>query len=273
MSELFKIHLSKTAEETDSLLTEYFNKKSILQEISLYSLLNGGKRFRPALVTAFIPVDDNILRKEALKACAAIEMIHAFSLVHDDLPCLDNDDMRRGKPSCHKQFGEAQALLAGDALSLSAFSLISSVKPSDFACKLTSELSEGAFKMVEGQYLETVSESTDENILKKIHKLKTGALITTSLRMGAILSGKNEEKLKEITSYGEYLGLLFQLADDLVDIEKCENCNLASYMGKEKTLKTISEISEEAIKIAKKIDPEKQLLISAVKYVCKTAHY
>lgn len=268
MSDLFKRHLSKTVEAIDSFLTGYFDGQSILKEIFLYALLNGGKRFRPALVTAFIPKAAQW--EEAVKVGCAIEMIHAFSLVHDDMPCLDNDDIRRGKPSCHKQFGEAQALLAGDGLSLSAFSLISSINPPNIACALTSELSKGSLNMVEGQYLEIISDLTDEETLQKIHALKTGALIVTALRMGAILSGKNEKELTAITNYGNMLGLLFQLADDLSDIEKGEKCNVASLMGKEKTLKAMSKISEESISTIQNLGEEKHLLISAVKYIVKS---
>jgi len=265
MQTLFKSHLEKTASEIDNFLRDYFYNKSIMDEIFIYALLNGGKRFRPALVTAF---SENSKSDYFIKAGAAIEVIHSFSLVHDDLPCLDNDDIRRGNPSCHKKFGESQAMLAGDGMSFAAFSILSSIENNELSLALIKELSDSAFKMVEGQYMEINSNSINESCLQKIHSLKTGALIISALRMGGIISGKND--LKTITEYGKNLGLLFQLTDDLLDFDNNEKCNFVTVSGKEKTLRIIDEVSNEALKLAGKLD--NQLLISAVDFLQKRSY-
>jgi geranylgeranyl pyrophosphate synthase len=183
----------------------------------------GGKRLRPALVLetarACGVAPDN---RSALAAAGAIELIHTFSLVHDDLPAMDDDDLRRGRPTNHKVFGEAMAILAGDAMVTMAFEVIAvdaeaAVVPS-LICELAS--ASGPIGMIGGQVLdidgENVSLSLDQ--LRRLHAMKTGALLTCSCRMGAIAAGVGADKLEAVTAYGRHLGLAFQIVDDLLDV-------------------------------------------------------
>lgn len=188
-----------------------------------YSLLAGGKRLRPALVleTAYAcgaPADN----PSALAAAGAIELIHAFSLVHDDLPAMDDDDLRRGRPTNHKVFGEAMAILAGDAMVTMAFEVIATDAEPGVVPALVRELASasGPVGMIGGQALdidgEHVSLSVDE--LRRLHAMKTGALLTCACRMGAIAAGADAATLQAVTAYGRHLGLAFQIVDDLLDV-------------------------------------------------------
>ncbi|MDS1030098.1 polyprenyl synthetase family protein [Bacillota bacterium LX-D] len=192
-----------------------------------HSIFAGGKRIRPILTLATCElISDDYER--AIPAACAIECIHTYSLIHDDLPAMDNDDYRRGVPTCHKVYGEAIAILAGDALLTYAFQilaedqLVSNYNPA-VAIRLIHEISSacGPFGLIGGQVLDIESENkkVDEQTLKYIHQNKTGALITTSIRAGAILGGATEEQLDALTSYGKFLGLAFQITDDILDIE------------------------------------------------------
>jgi len=194
-----------------------------------YSLFAGGKRIRPILsMAAYEAVGgkgDGILPF----ACA-LEMIHTYSLIHDDLPAMDNDDYRRGNPTCHKVFGEAIGILAGDALLTEAFQLITnqtirelSKHHSELILKVIHEVAQaaGMLGMVGGQMVDIESEGmkVDFPTLQYIHTHKTGALILVSVRVGARLGGANDEALKALTRYGEGVGLVFQIADDILNIE------------------------------------------------------
>jgi geranylgeranyl pyrophosphate synthase len=188
-----------------------------------YSLLAGGKRLRPALVletarACGVPSSD----PSALAAAGAIELIHTFSLVHDDLPAMDDDDLRRGRPTNHKVFGEAMAILAGDAMVTMAFEVIATDADPRVAPSLIRELASasGPQGMIGGQVLdidgENASLALDE--LRRLHAMKTGALLTCACRMGAIAAGADPEALEAVTSYGRHLGLAFQIVDDLLDV-------------------------------------------------------
>ncbi|MGH7823958.1 MAG: polyprenyl synthetase family protein [Candidatus Binatia bacterium] len=192
-----------------------------------YGLFPGGKRIRPVLTLAAGELFG--AREEVLLPFAcAVEMIHAYSLIHDDLPALDDDDMRRGEPSLHKVFGEGVALLAGDGLLTEAFHLISSPEvarslPADRVLNLMHELSHaaGAGGMVGGQAfdLEAEGKEVDLATVEYIHVRKTGALILASIRIGAQAAGAKPEELRRISRFGEYLGLAFQIADDILDMQ------------------------------------------------------
>ena len=198
--------------------TEY----AVLNEACKYSLLLGGKRLRPFLVRSFYELcggNDN----GSFGFEAAIECIHTYSLIHDDLPCMDNDNMRRGKPSCHIKFGEANALLAGDALLTKAFSLAAAsdcLTPENKirAILQLSNLS-GINGMIGGQVVDLLYEdkNASEEVLKLICSLKTAALIKAACTIGCILAGTSEEKIKAAALYAEYLGLAFQIVDDILD--------------------------------------------------------
>jgi len=191
-----------------------------------YSLFAGGKRVRPLLCLAAAdavagPVDG------AVTAASTLEFIHTYSLIHDDLPALDNDDYRRGKLTCHKVFGEAMAILAGDALLTLAFYVLSvDLRVSDRQkALLVAELSAASGTvggMIGGQVadLEGEGRAPDAALLESIHRAKTGALLRASVRMGAIYAGAKASQLAALSSYGEHIGLAFQMIDDILDVEQ-----------------------------------------------------
>ena len=196
-----------------------------VHEAMRWSLFAGGKRFRPALVfavgRAFGAKDDSLLDT----ACA-FELIHTYSLVHDDLPAMDDDDLRRGRPTCHVQFGEATAILAGDALQTLAFQAIAEderLAPS-LRLRLISELARAAGTpggMIAGQAHDLAAEARTDiegEELDLIHRRKTGALIKASARAGALVAVASERELEAVTTYAQELGLLFQITDDLLDV-------------------------------------------------------
>jgi geranylgeranyl pyrophosphate synthase len=192
-----------------------------LSEAIQWSIFAGGKRFRPALIFASgraFGVDDSKLASTA----AAAEMVHTYSLIHDDLPAMDADDIRRGRETCHKMFGEATAILAGDALQALAFEVIANDEQLavETRLRLLTELSEAAGKMVVGQQLDLSAEGkkVSPEEVAEIHACKTGALITFCARAGAIIAGLDEAGMTGITHYGARLGLLFQIADDILDV-------------------------------------------------------
>ncbi|NOS66928.1 MAG: polyprenyl synthetase family protein [Candidatus Peribacteraceae bacterium] len=178
-----------------------------------YALMGPGKRIRP-LLTLMAADACGADPETAMPAAMAVEMVHAFSLAHDDLPCMDNDDLRRGRPTTHKVFGEAMGLLAGDALLASAFQKLCLLPPKITAA-CVQELSFATVMMVEGQAMD-ITESPDRD---RLNGLKTGALIVAALRMGAIVAGAEEKQIEALTAYGRSLGLLFQITDDLLDGE------------------------------------------------------
>ena len=188
----------------------------------LYSLENGGKRVRPMLVLEFCRVCGGDV-EAALDFACALEMIHTYSLIHDDLPCMDDDDFRRGKPSCHKKFGEATALLAGDGLLTLAFSVASGAKiPAESKIKAVKLLADcaGHLGMIGGQTMDLQHEGKVITLeqLRKTDALKTGRLIYAACILGCIAAQADEEKIKAATIYAESIGLAFQIVDDLLDI-------------------------------------------------------
>ncbi len=199
---------------------------SRLQEAMRYSLVNGGKRIRPTLVFAAAEAISNNAATDALdKVAAAVEMIHAYSLIHDDLPAMDDDDLRRGQPTCHKAFDEATAILAGDALQTRAFELLTTIPDTYAETRLalvaTLAKASGIVGMVGGQAidLESVNQQIAIGQLETIHRLKTGALIRAAVSMGAIYAGASNEQLTKLDSYAEAIGLSFQVQDDILDVE------------------------------------------------------
>ncbi len=187
-----------------------------------YSLLNGGKRLRPILVLEFCKMCGGDINKAMPYACA-IEYIHTYSLIHDDLPCMDDDDMRRGNPSCHKMYGEATALLAGDALLTHAFEAIVSSDYTDEqnvrAVGLLAQNS-GVGGMIGGQVLDLKFESQDPSIsdLLCVHKLKTAALISAACLLGCIAGGASDEQFLAASKFAYRIGVAFQIKDDILDV-------------------------------------------------------
>jgi len=189
-----------------------------------YSLLAGGKRIRPALLLECYAACGGGEPQRAMPAALAIECIHTYSLIHDDLPCMDDDDLRRGKPTCHKQFDEATAVLAADALQALAFELIAEANlDAALRCRLTATLAvaAGCRGMVGGQLLDMQAEQNPEIGLldvERIHLHKTGALLRWCCEAGALLAGADRDKLAACSRYGKAVGLLFQIADDILDV-------------------------------------------------------
>lgn len=189
-----------------------------------WSLFAGGKRFRPALLMATGEAFGALPRALLDTACA-LEMVHTYSLIHDDLPSMDDDDLRRGRPTCHIRFGEATAILAGDALQTLAFQAIAEDETLSTAVRvrvisLLARASATPQGMIAGQAYDLAAESRDVTVddLERIHHHKTGALITASARSGAIIAGALETEIEAVTRYGAALGLLFQITDDLLDV-------------------------------------------------------
>lgn len=217
-----------TRSRVDAELDRFLPRESVppfkLHAAIRWSVFAGGKRFRPLLLLAvgqtFGVADDQLLST----ACA-LELIHAYSLIHDDLPSMDNDDLRRGRATCHIQFGEATAILAGDALQTLAFKIVSGDEKlsAEKRVRLIAEIARASgtpHGMVAGQARDLEAESRDVGAeeLEQIHRLKTGALIIAAARSGAIIAEAAEAELEAITDYAAQLGLLFQITDDLLDV-------------------------------------------------------
>ena len=205
-----------------------------------YAVLDGGKRLRPLLVFAAAEaVGATQSSQAALRAACAVELIHAYSLVHDDMPCMDNDVLRRGKPTVHVKFGEAQALLAGDALQALAFELLTPgadlVEPQVQAtlCRLLA-LAAGCQGMAGGQAIDLASVGLHLNVdeLKNMHRLKTGALLQASVMMGAACGPASSKVSQALMQYGAVLGLAFQVVDDILDVT-ADTATLGKTAGKD----------------------------------------
>lgn len=210
----------------DSKLSEFFNPSGLsydgLLESMHYSLTAGGKRIRPTLVLEFCRISGGDIEK-ALPVACAIEMLHTYSLIHDDLPCMDNDDLRRGKPTNHVVYGECTATLAGDALQAEAFGTIArSELPAEnkIACVEILADAVGSDGMCAGQYLDMVGESEilTESELDDINSRKTGALLIAACRMGVAAAGGSGEMLEAAAHYGACVGAAFQIRDDILDV-------------------------------------------------------
>lgn len=226
-----KTYLKERKNLVDSFLKAYFPasfKPKVLNDSMVHSLSAGGKRIRPVLCMAAYEACGGA-GEDIVPYASAIEFIHTYSLIHDDLPAMDNDDLRRGKPTNHKVFGDGMAILAGDGLLTEAFSLLSDKNYnknsiSDHALvRAIREIAHGAgiHGMVGGQAQDLLSENSepDENTLSFIHSRKTAALITSSVRMGGIFAECGEDALLHLTRYGTNIGLAFQVVDDILDVE------------------------------------------------------
>jgi len=198
-----------------------------LAEAIRYALLAPGKRLRPQLVLMAAEACGGKI-DDALPAAAAVEMVHAYSLVHDDLPAMDDDDLRRGRPTCHKAYGEAVAILVGDALLARAFELLAAeVKPPSTAAACCAVLAQaaGATALVGGQAADLAADEAPQDIgeLEAIHRRKTGALFIASLELGGIVGGATPAQLAALKQYGRHVGLAFQITDDLLDVSGNED--------------------------------------------------
>ena len=243
----------------------------VLWEAMRYSTDAGGKRVRPRLTLEFAKLC-GATNEAAMPFACAVEFIHTYSLIHDDLPCMDNDDMRRGKPSNHIVFGEDNALLAGDALQSLAFDVMLCDETLDLvlpvrAAKAAHSLAYycGADGMVGGQVIDLLYEDkkADETIISKIHLLKTGALIKAACLMGCIVAGADDEKISAATKYAECVGLAFQLVDDVLDITSTTDelgkpvgsdadnnkSTLVSIFGVDECMRRAKELTDTAVQV------------------------
>ncbi len=253
-------------------LSKILGRKNCLQQAIFdamdYSISAGGKRIRPIILLEFCKICGGNI-KAALPFACALEMIHTYSLIHDDLPCMDNDDIRRGKPSCHKAFGEANALLAGDALLNMAFEtmLLSTDSKTDPALKLKAAhfiaTCSGADGMIGGQVIDLENEGQDisEEILLRLYKDKTAALLRAAAVSGTILAGADEKKIAAADSFALNLGLAFQIVDDVLDYtgdeatlgkpigsdQKNNKKTYVSFHGIEGSIKKAKELTEKAL--------------------------
>ncbi len=219
--------LNKYPSMIENRLNEIAKKRQcdygVLIDAMRYSLSAGGKRIRPSLLLEFCRVCGGDV-DSALNFACAIEMIHTYSLIHDDLPCMDNDDMRRGKPSCHIAFGEANALLAGDALLTEAFNIALSTDNISHervvcAAKVLAEFA-GVNGMIGGQVIDLMFEKCEPQIssVLEMYRLKTGALLAASAKIGCILAGADKDKIESAEKFAFNIGLAFQIRDDVLDI-------------------------------------------------------
>ena len=237
-----------------------------------YSLSNGGKRLRPVLTLEFCKMCGGDIDAAMNYACA-VEYVHTYSLIHDDLPCMDDDDMRRGNPSCHKMYGEAMALLAGDGLLTHAFEICASAdldaqKNADAVCLLSQNAGVGG--MIGGQVIDLKYEAGDPTIsdILSVHKLKTGALISAACLLGCIAAGASNEQLSAASKYAYLIGTAFQIKDDLLDVQgdeavlgkpvgsDAEN-NKTTYVtlvGVQKAQKDVEKLTAKAIEILNEFD-------------------
>lgn len=247
-------------------LPETLDGQTEVVDAMRYSLSNGGKRIRPVLALEFARAC-GADRNDALDFACAIEYIHTYSLIHDDLPCMDNDDMRRGKPSCHKQFSEDTALLAGDALLTHAFEIVGNSDLSDdkkaMAVSLLAQNS-GVTGMIGGQVIDLKFEKGNPTVneLLSVYKLKTGALISAACLMGCIAAGATAEQLSAASKFAYNLGIAFQIQDDILDIigdeeklgkpigsdESNNKTTYVSIVGIEKAKRDVKVLTDNAIK-------------------------
>ena len=248
--------------ELDRLIPAEGRPPQQLRDAIRWSLFAGGKRLRPALILAagraFGVADEKVIR-----TAAAVEMIHTYSLIHDDLPSMDDDDLRRGRETCHKKYGEATAILAGDALQALAFQTIAedAHNSPETKMRLISGLGQAAACMVAGQQLDLLAEgqAVTEELVESIHRNKTGALIAFSAEAGAVIAGAAERQIESIREYGERLGLLFQIVDDILDVTQ-ETASLGKTAGKDAAAEkaTFTRIFgvEESKRIARRVAGE-----------------
>jgi geranylgeranyl diphosphate synthase type II len=265
-----------------------------IHEAMRYSLFAGGKRVRPILALAAAEAL-GAKTTELLPLAGALELIHTYSLIHDDLPAMDNDDFRRGRPTCHKVYGEAIAILAGDGLLTLAFEVLSDPRraktiPANRLVDIIREIStaSGVFGMVGGQVVDMESEGKDVDFptLEYIHTHKTGAFIRASVRIGALYAKAGKRQLRALTHYGEMVGLAFQIADDILDITgkqeeigkdvgsdlKKDKKTYPSFYGLEESRRRAVEVVDNALYSLKDFDRKADPLRELAKYMIQRAN-
>ena len=288
----FREQLKEYQNQVNIELEKYLRKQEcpekVLNSSMEYSLMAGGKRLRPILVIATYKLFRNDVEK-CMPYAVAIEMIHNFSLIHDDLPGIDNDDFRHGKLTNHKKFNEATAILAGDELLNNGYLVISNdlknskIEELEDKLKVFAEFSQAVDRMIAGEYIDTEYEGKQisEEYLEYIHKNKTGALLRLCVRMGAILANSTENDLQKLTNYAEKIGLAFQIKDDILSEEgneeilgkpvgndkELEKCTYVSKYGLQGAKKILEEITKEAIEELKEYGDRAEFLRELALYI------
>ena len=277
-------YLSRVAKDAEAKFDEHLppvtDRPCRLHEAMRYSMFAGGKRLRPGLAKAAFDMFGGKGDKIWL-ATSALEMLHTFSLIHDDLPCVDNDDFRRGKPTSHKKFGEATAVMAGDALCIQAFELMGragNAKAIEVLARLL-----GTYGMIGGEMTDIECEGKEVNleIVDYIHYHKTAALIEASLLVGALLAGASEGDMEVIRNYGKSIGLAFQIVDDILDIVSTTEelgkdagsdiekgkATYPSIVGLEKSRERAKELYEESIRALDALPYDTQILRAIAAFI------
>jgi geranylgeranyl diphosphate synthase type II len=277
-------YLSRVAKDAEAKFDEHLppvtDRPCRLHEAMRYSMFAGGKRLRPGLAKAAFDMFGGKGDKIWL-ATSALEMLHTFSLIHDDLPCVDNDDFRRGKPTSHKKFGEATAVMAGDALCIQAFELMGragNAKAIEVLARLL-----GTYGMIGGEMTDIECEGKEVNleIVDYIHYHKTAALIEASLLVGALLAGAREGDMEIIRNYGKSIGLAFQIVDDILDIVSTTEelgkdagsdiekgkATYPSIVGLEKSRERAKELYEESIRALDALPYDTQILRAIAAFI------
>ncbi len=283
--------LQKKAVEIEAELKKALQKKQIypamLYEAMAYSLFAGGKRLRPILLLSACEAVGGKKEKAIAFACA-IEMIHTYSLIHDDLPAMDNDDYRRGRLTSHKKFGEAMAILAGDALLHHAFETMTEACINDFSMSSLQAMNAiahgaGVYGMVCGQVADVLNEgkAMDEKTMYFIHKNKTAAMLQAALKAGALLGQATQKQLDMMEQVGEKMGVAFQISDDILDVtgtleelgkpvhsdQKNEKNTYVTMYGVEASQKMVEALSEEAVSLLKAFGEKADFLINLTQYL------
>ena len=290
-----KSELSNRATEAEKIiykfLPEVYGMQRTIFDAMKYSVMAGGKRLRPVLMNETFKLFGG--KGDAVNCfMAAMEMIHTYSLVHDDLPSMDNDMLRRGKPTTHAVYGEGMGVLAGDALLNYAFetalkSFEDTTTPTELKVKALQILSKkaGVYGMIGGQVVDVESEKNQSEMTEEkidfIYELKTGALIEASMEIGAILAGATDEQVKLIESVASKIGMAFQIQDDILDIEgdeavlgkpigsdeRNEKSTYVTFKGIEKSKEEVKRLTDEAIEILKKLPYENEFLVDLLQYL------
>lgn len=287
MNMLLKNRLTLIEERLNELVPDQTEQvQGELYQAARYSLFTGGKRLRPvfALATCVAVGGDE---EKALAPACALEMIHTYSLIHDDLPCMDNDDLRRGKPTLHKVYPEGLALLAGDFLLTRAFEVVADAPnlSDELKLKLVQILARrsGGDGMIGGQVIDIDPQQQTLNLpaLEKMHRLKTGALICGSIEFGALIGGATPPLLQQLTRFGEKIGLAFQVIDDVIDVVSPEakhgkpsdqanhKTTYVTLLGVEGAKRTAEQLMDEAIKIVRALPIDSSELIELAEFVAK----
>jgi len=285
MSELKK-YLEDCAQAIEKTLDEIMPKETdypqTIHNVMRYSTFAGGKRIRPVLVLAANEAcGQSFANKNACLAGAAIEMLHTFSLIHDDLPSIDNDDLRRGRPTAHKVFGEGVAILGGDALCIFAYEILARIGNIKIIEVISQAL--GTQGMIGGEFIDVESEGKDVDLrtVEYIHNGKTAALFRASMVIGALIAGASEEKIAALSEYGTAIGLAFQVVDDILDITatseqlgksagkdiQSKKATYPSIIGLEKSKEYAKELTQKAKKSVASFGKKANMLIEIADYL------